>query len=205
LEKKTISYLNNISREEINKLEIHQFNGRIHVIEFVEDIQAAVEFLRKHPVIGFDTETKPNFKKGRSNRVALVQFAVNNDAFLIRISKTGITDELISLFEDEEVIKTGVAIKDDIRKLKAIRDFKAAGFLELQDYSGFFGIESNSLKKLAAIVLGIKISKSQQLTDWETRILTEAQKRYAATDAWVGLEIYKFLRNSNHSWTNQSK
>ena len=201
--KRTVSYQNNISREEIDMLEVHQFDGRIHLIEFAEDIPAAVDFLKKHSVIGFDTETKPSFKKGRTNRVALIQFAVNHDAFLIRVSKTGLTDDLISLFEDEDIIKTCVAIKDDIRKLRAIRDFKAAGFLELQNYSGFFGIESNSLKKLAAIVLGIKISKSQQLTDWEARSLTEAQKRYAATDAWVSFEIYSFLRNSTNAWVNQ--
>jgi ribonuclease D len=194
--KKTKSYLNNITREEIDLLDMHQFGGCIHVIEHEEDIAAAVDILKKNGVIGFDTETKPNFKRGRTNKVALLQLAISEEAFLFRIHKTGISDELISLFEDEDIIKTGVAIKDDIRKLRAIRDFRAAGFLELQNYSGFFGIESNSLKKLAAIVLGIKISKSQQLTDWEAKVLTSAQQRYAATDAWVGLEIYKFLRNS---------
>ena len=193
----TKSYQNNITREEIDLLKVHQFDGRIHVIEHEEDVPAAVDILRKYPVIGFDTESKPNFKKGKSNRVALLQLATSDDAFLIRVPKTGIPDALVSLFEDEEIMKTGVAIKDDVRKLRAVRDFRAAGFLELQEYSGFFRIESNSLKKLAAIVLGIKISKSQQLTDWEANVLTEAQQRYAATDAWVSLEIYKFLRNSS--------
>jgi ribonuclease D len=197
LVKMTKYYQNNITREEIDLLKVHQFGGCIHIIENEEDAAAALNILKKHSVIGFDTETKPNFKKGRSNRVSLIQLAISDQAFLFRIPKTGIPDDLVSLFEDDEIIKTGVAIKDDVRKLKAIRDFRAAGFLELQEYSGFFRIESNSLKKLAAIVLGIKISKSQQLTDWEAKVLTEAQQRYAATDAWACLEIYKFLRNSS--------
>lgn len=188
-------YLNNITREEIDLLEVHHFQGLIYVIDQREDISAAVKILKKHTVIGFDTETKPSFRKGKTNKVALLQLATQDEAFLFRLNKTGIDEELVSLFEDEDIIKTGVAIKDDIRKLKALRDFNAKGFLELQNYSGFFNIESNGLKKLAAIVLGIKISKSQQLTDWEANVLTEAQQKYAATDAWVTLEIYNGLRS----------
>ena len=188
-------YLNNITKEEIDLLEVHHFKGVIYVIDHEKDISAAVEILKKHTVVGFDTETKPNFKKGNTHKVALLQLATQNEAFLFRLNKTGINEDLVSLFENEDIIKSGVAIKDDIRKLKALKDFNAQGFLELQNYSGFFNIESNGLKKLAAIVLGIKISKSQQLTDWEANVLTEAQQKYAATDAWVGLEIYNGLRS----------
>lgn len=189
-------FRNNIGRDEIDLLDTCQFGGLIHVIDRTEYIEGAVSRLRKEKVIGFDTETKPNFRKGRPNKVALIQFATLEEAFLFRVNKTGITGELISLFEDEEVIKIGVGIRDDIRKMRSLLEFKPAGFLELQHYSGFYGIESNSLRKLAAIVLGFKISKSQQLTDWEGRTLTESQQRYAATDAWAGLKIYKTLQNS---------
>jgi ribonuclease D len=191
-------YQNNITREEIEMLRLHQFDGIIHLIDSEDEINQAVDVLKKHSVIGFDTETKPNFKKGLTNRVSLIQLATPDEVFLFRINKTGITEELISLFEEEEIIKIGVAIRDDIRRVRAIRDFKPAGFLELQQYSEYFGIESNSLKKLAAIVLGFRISKSQQLTDWGGETLTEAQQRYAATDAWVSLQIYQVLRDSYH-------
>ncbi len=197
MESKTKIYRNDITREEIDSLEIHQFSGKIQLIDSPEDVFEAVNILKNHSYIGFDTETKPNFKKGRPNRVALLQLATPKEVFLFRLNKTGITNELISLFEEDEIIKSGVAIRDDVRRLRSIRDFNPAGFLELQNYSGFYGIESNSLKKLAAIVLGIKISKSQQLSDWEGKVLTEAQKRYAATDAWVSLQVYKVLRNSS--------
>jgi ribonuclease D len=195
LEKKKGLYQNNITHEEINDLEVCQFGGTIHLIESREHIAGAVKIIRNHRIIGFDTETRPNFRKGRPNKVALIQFATTDDAFVIRLNKTGLVNELVSVFEDEDLIKIGVAVREDIRRLRAMKNFTAAGFLELQSYSGYFGIESNSLKKLAAIVMGVKISKSQQLSDWEAEILSEAQVRYAATDAWACLRIYETLRN----------
>jgi ribonuclease D len=191
------TFLPSISVEEINRLEVKQFEGKIHVIDSPEDATEAAEYIGKHKLIGFDTESKPNFRKGSSNRVSLLQLAIPGEVFLFRLLETGLPDELIKIFEDEEIVFMGVAIRDDIGKLQGIRNFKAAGFLELQKYSSFFKIEDNSLKKLAAIVMGIRISKSQQLSDWEATTLTEAQMRYAATDAWVCLEIYRILRNSN--------
>lgn len=186
-----------ISAEEINRLEVKQFEGKIHLIDSPEDVPQAVAKIAKHTIIGFDTESKPSFRKGGSHRVSLLQLAIPGEVYLFRLLETGIPDELVKIFEDEDVILTGVAIRDDVRKLQGIRHFKAAGFLELQKYSSFFKIDDNSLKKLAAIVMNIRISKSQQLSDWEAQRLTEAQMRYAATDAWVCLEVYRILRNSN--------
>ncbi|MCB8998934.1 MAG: 3'-5' exonuclease domain-containing protein 2 [Bacteroidales bacterium] len=191
-----MNFLPNISAEEINLLEVRQFEGKIHLIDSQDDADEAAEYLSHFPVIGFDTETKPNFKKGSSNKVSLMQLAVEGEAFLFRLHYTGLPDSVIRLFESEDILFTGVAIRDDVRKLQQIRNFNPVGFLELQKYSGYFKIEDNSLKKLAAIVMNIRISKSQQLSDWEARVLTEAQMRYAATDAWVCLEIYRILRNT---------
>jgi ribonuclease D len=196
-EKAKTTFLPSISADEINLLEVKQFEGEIHVIDSPEDVPEAVEYIAKHKVIGFDTESKPSFRKGTSNHVSLLQLAIPGEVFLFRLLRTGLPPELIKIFEDEEIIFTGVAIRDDVRKLQGIKNFKAAGFLELQKYSSYFKIEDNSLKKLAAIVMNIRISKSQQLSDWEARTLTEAQLRYAATDAWVCLEVYRILRNSN--------
>ncbi len=192
-----MTFLPSISLDDINQLEVKQFDGLIHLIDSPEDVPEAVAILSRHNIIGFDTETKPSFKKGGSNKVSLLQLAIPGEVFLFRLLYTGLPDELVNLFEDENIIFTGVAIRDDVRKLQQIKGFKAIGFLELQHYSTFFKIEDNSLKKLAAIVMSIRISKSQQLSDWEARVLTEAQMRYAATDAWVSLEVYRKLRNSN--------
>ena len=192
-----MSFLPSISADEINRLEVKQFDGEIHLIDSLEDVPEAVEYISRHKLIGFDTESKPSFSKGSSNKVSLLQLAIPDEVFLFRLLYTGLPDELIRLFEDEDIIFAGVAIRDDVRKLQQIRSFKDAGFLELQKYSSYYKIEDNSLKKLAAIVMNIRISKSQQLSDWEAKTLTEAQMRYAATDAWVCHEVYHILRNSN--------
>ncbi len=191
-----MTFLPSISAEDINRLEVKQFTGIIHLIDSPEDVPDAVEYIGKHKLIGFDTESKPNFSKGSSNKVSLLQLAIPGEVFLFRLFKTGLPPELIRLFEDEEIIFAGVAIRDDVRKLQQIKNFKATGFLELQKYTSYYKIEDNSLKKLAAIVMDIRISKSQQLSDWEAKTLTDAQMRYAATDAWVCHEVYHILRNS---------
>ena len=144
-------------------------------------------------ILGFDTETKPSFKKGRKNKVSLVQLSNSELACLIRINKIGIPKELTDLLANPDITKVGVAIHDDIKYLSHIKHFTPQGFIDLQQYVKEFGIECSGLKKLAAIVLGIRISKRQQVTDWEASELSDPQIIYAATDAWVCHEIYHRL------------
>jgi ribonuclease D len=148
-------------------------------------------------MLGFDTETRPTFKKGRKNSVSLIQLSSGDLAFLFRINRIGIPDELADLLSDPSVIKAGVAVHDDIKFLKGVRKFTPDGFIDLQNFVKDFGIQSSGLKKLAAIILGFRISKRQQVTNWEAEQLTEAQQIYAATDAWVCHQIYKKLINGN--------
>ncbi|HUV01042.1 MAG TPA: 3'-5' exonuclease, partial [Bacteroidales bacterium] len=152
--------------------------------------------LLSNTILGFDTETRPSFRKGRKNKVSLIQLATGDLSCLFRINKIGIPEELIELLANPEVIKAGVAIHDDIRFLKGVKKFIPSGFIDLQKFVKDYGIESSGLKKLAAIILGFRISKSQQVTDWEADSLTEAQQVYAATDAWVCYEIYSKLINN---------
>ncbi len=199
-----VNFKSNITKEEINDLGTGSFNGKIWVIEDVEGVNKAVRSLSRNPVIGFDTESRPSFRKGRINGISLIQLATSHDAFLIRAQKSGLPEALKHLFENENILKVGVAIRDDIKKMQKLNNFKPKGFLELQEYTNFFNIEDNSLRKLAAIVLGIKISKSQQLSNWEAERLDDAQALYAATDAWTCLEIYNHLKNSiNHYGKSQ--
>ncbi len=189
-------FLSEIAKEEINKLKVHQFEGRISVVENSEDFDKAMSEIAKYKLLGFDTETKPAFKKGVKHKVALIQISNSHEAWLFRANRIGFPSELIDLFEDEEILKVGVGLNDDMRGLREMKGFKPAGFLDLQKYVEAFKIESKSLKKIVAIVLGYKISKSQQMSNWESPELTESQQRYAATDAWVCLEVYHKLRNS---------
>ncbi|MBI4647522.1 MAG: 3'-5' exonuclease domain-containing protein 2 [Bacteroidia bacterium] len=185
-----------ITREEIEKMPRAGFEGSIILIETVDFLNQIIPEIKKNNILGFDTETRPSFRKKKFNKVALLQLASENHVYLIRLNKTGLPDILKELLEDKNIIKAGVAIHDDIKKLKEKALFKPAGFIELQQFVRNFGINQISVKKLAAIVLGIRISKSQQTSNWDNERLSAAQLRYAATDAWVCYKIYTTLKES---------
>ena len=180
-----------ISNEELTDLPLKSFEGRIVLIDNDHQLERAVEDLARHRVIGFDTETKPSFKKGAGNKVALLQLSTHETAYLIRINRIGLPDAIRKILADENILKPGVAIRDDIKGLQDIMHFHPAGFVELQDQARDMGIQNFSLKKLTAIACGFRISKGQQLTNWEAQELTEAQQVYAATDAWAALVIFE--------------
>lgn len=183
-----------ISREEISLLPREKFAGEIFYVDSMGALYEFMQELRGEKILGFDTETRPAFKKGVVNEVALLQLCTASQAFLFRLNTIGLPDELAALLSNPSVIKAGVAIHDDIIGLQRLLPFEPEGFIELQDYVKEFGIEDNGLKKLSANILGIQISKRQQTSNWETRQLSQAQIEYAATDAWVCYEIYSQLR-----------
>ena len=190
-------YKENITVEELAEHELSWFKGEIVLVDNLKTFYKVFPKLLRSDVLGFDTETRPTFKKGRKNAVSLIQLSTEDLACLFRINKIGIPDELADLLSDPSVIKTGVAVHDDIKFLKSVRKFNPEGFVDLQTLVKDFGIQSSGLKKLTAIVLGFRISKRQQVTDWEAEELTEAQQIYAATDAWVCYQIYKKLTNGH--------
>lgn len=187
-------YRESITPEEIAACELSWFKGEIILIDNMKDFKHHFPRLLRSDILGFDTETRPNFRKGRKNQVSLLQLANRDLALLLRVNKIGIPDELAALLSDDSVTKAGVAIHDDIKVLTHIRKFSPNGFIDLQPFVKNFGIQSSGLKKLCAIILGFRISKRQQVTDWEAEKLTEAQQLYAATDAWVCFEIYNKLK-----------
>lgn len=189
------NYLENLSQEELKDYDLSWFRGKIILVDDHKKFREALPELLRHNILGFDTETRPSFRKGRKNKVSLIQLSSATKAWLFRIHKIGIPDELLKILTDPDIIKAGVAIHDDLRFLKNITKFEPDGFVDLQKFVKEFGITSSGLKKLSAIVLGFRISKSQQVTDWEASELTEAQQIYAATDAWVCYEIYSKLVN----------
>ena len=190
-------YKENITVEELAEHELSWFKGEIVLVDNLKTFFEVFPRLLGLDLLGFDTETRPTFKKGKKNSVSLIQLSTEDLACLLRINKIGIPDELIILLSDPSVIKAGVAVHDDIRFLSGVRKFTPNGFIDLQNFVKDYGIQSSGLKKLAAIVLGFRISKRQQVTDWEAEQLTEAQEIYAATDAWVCHQIYKKLVNGN--------
>lgn len=183
----------NISNDDLAEMPLSSFDGVIHLIEHPDDLDNALKYLGKQLILGFDTETRPAFKKGQVFPVSLLQLASSDQAFLFRINKIGLPAGLIKILTSANILKIGVAIRDDIKILQRIVHFKPSGFIELQDLVKNYGIENFSLKKLSAIVLGFRISKSARLTNWDAQELSEQQLIYGATDAWVSIEIYKRL------------
>jgi len=186
-------YKSTISKDELAELPSMAFEGKIHCIDKLADVEPAVRYLKQHSVLGFDSETKPAFKKGVVNNVCLLQLSTQDHAFLFRLNVIGFLPELASILSSRRIKKIGVGIHDDILGLKKINNFKHANFVELQSMVQEVGIENISLKKLCGIVLGGKISKKQQVSNWEKVELSDSQKKYAATDAWAALKIYEEL------------
>lgn len=182
-----------ISDQELNELPLGAFRGKISVITSPEKLHEVEGELTQHNVIGFDTETRPSFKKGQLYHVALLQLAVPGKVFLIRTQQTGLSDGLASILETEDIVKAGVAIRDDIKGLQKFRRFEPSGFNDLALTARQAGLEVESVKKLTGLLLGFRISKGAQTSNWEAQVLTEKQIEYAATDAWVCLEIYNKL------------
>ncbi|MDR1553775.1 MAG: 3'-5' exonuclease domain-containing protein 2 [Prevotellaceae bacterium] len=186
-------FIENIKNEEVNLLECRSFDGEIIVVDSQTKLDKAIEYLQDQPYIGFDAEARPRFIKGSKRHIALLQFATDNKAFLVRVDILGLQKNIIDIFESKKVIKVGSGMTDDMYALKKMKRFNPACFVDLQEYTKKFGIMDNSLRKITAIVLGFRISKSQRLSNWEKDEYTNAQKRYAATDAWVCYEMYKKL------------
>lgn len=184
-----------IDKEELNKLPLTAFGGEIHLIDSGEGLRKFLPPLMKEKVIGFDTETRPAFKKGQRNRISLLQFSTRFHAYLIRVGTLGITDGMVELLQNERILKVGAAVRDDLDELRAVREFRPGGFLDLQKYVEAFGITNKAVAKMAGIVLGFRISKTQQLSNWDAETLSRAQLLYAATDAWVCFRIHEELQN----------
>ena len=182
-----------ISNEQTAALDSAHFDGEIIVVERDEQIQDVCRDLSAQKIIGFDTETRPSFKAGVTNKVALLQLSTRKRCYLIRLCRTRLHNSLLKILSNPQIIKIGADVAGDIRSLHALRHFNESGFADLQHIACRWGIEEKSLRKLSAIVLGQRVSKAQRLSNWEAGKLTPQQQMYAATDAWVCIKIYDKL------------
>ena len=189
-------YQPTIDKKLISEMPKVVFPGRIIIIYTEDDARKAVAYLNRCSVVGVDTETRPSFKKGKVNSVALLQVATSDTCFLFRLNRIGIPD-FLEEFLQNDVLKIGLSLRDDFNMLRRAnnKDPRVGNWIELQDYVSRFGIQEKSLQKIYAILFGEKISKSQRLSNWEADVLTEAQQQYAATDAWATLRIYQKLND----------
>jgi ribonuclease D len=186
-------YTHHIAKDLLQWMPIARFEGEVFVVDRPELVPEAVAYLRQQKVLGVDTESRPSFTKGVHYPTALVQIATEERCYLFRLTHIGMPKELAEIFSDPDICKVGLAFKDDLNGLRRRRDFKPRNCIDLQSIAGKYGILDLGLQKMFAICFEKKISKSQQLTNWENSHLTPEQARYASTDAWATLLIYKDL------------
>lgn len=191
-------FIENILPEAIEMMPLASFPGKICVIDSLsEDYRKAIRYLKRQKILGFDTETKPCFTPHTPNPgVALLQLSGGGKAFLFRIKSLGMQRALCNILANPDIVKVGAATTDDVRGLQRYAKFKPASFVDLQKIVPEWGIRDKSVKKMAAIILGVKVSKTQQLSNWEADKLSDPQMKYAATDAWICREMYLRLKNT---------
>jgi ribonuclease D len=188
-----------INREELNELPIGGWEGETILIDKPEDVESAIQAINKETIIGIDTETRPAFKKGVVYHISLIQIATRDCTYLFRINLVGLSNGLIKLFESEEIMKVGIDLNYDINLLQRVKRFTPRNVIELNSYCTQKGFLVMGLRKLSALILGIRISKRQQTSNWEAEAYTPAQIRYAATDAWACRELFvRLIDNGIH-------
>lgn len=188
-----------ITREELNELPIGGWEGETILIDKPEDVESAIQAINKETIIGIDTETRPAFKKGVVNHISLIQIATRDCTYLFRINLVGFSEGLIKLFESEEIMKVGIDLNYDINLLQHVKRFTPRNVIELNSYCTQKGFQVMGLRKLSALILGIRITKRQQTSNWEAETYTPAQIRYAATDAWACRALFvRLIENGIH-------
>ncbi len=179
-----------LSKEEINKLPLRHYSGKIHLISSHAQLKLVMNDLNKESIFGFDTETKPSFQKGVTYLPSLLQLASRDSVYLFQLRRLRFPKGLMKILANPNVSKVGVALEHDIKKLKEVFYFKEAGFVDLRKVAINIGLEKTGLRNLAANLLGLRISKNAQLSNWARDRLSPAQMTYAATDAWISRELY---------------
>lgn len=187
--KKTVT----INKDELASLPVVDYTNGIVLVDKEEGIEEIAKFLSGQKIIGFDTETKPSFRRGQINKVSLLQLSTHEECFLIRLNKVGLPESIKKILEDPNILKIGLSIHDDFHSLRKICELEPDGFVELQSFVKNFNIQDNSLARIYGILFGHRISKGQRLTNWEAEELTEHQQGYAALDALACIQIYEHL------------
>lgn len=189
------SFSISISKEQLSTMPTVEFPGSIIVLENIPDALKALRYLNSCQAVGFDTETKPNFRKGQTNTVSLIQISTSDQCFLFRINKLGFFQELRDFMESTDVLKIGLSLRDDFHVLHRLASFEPANFVDLQSVVKKYHIVDASLQKIYGIIFGERISKSQRLSNWEAAQLSHGQQVYASIDAWACLRIYHYLKD----------
>ena len=198
-------YAESITKDEVNELHLRRYAGPVELVQDDEASDAAIKVLSKEKVLGFDTETRPAFRKGESYLPSLLQLGGTDKVYIFQLSKLSSTKKLFRLLANPRVLKVGVATDFDVKQLQELQSFQPAGFVNIETLTNELGIRNNGLRSLSALVLGFRLSKSEQRSNWSRDPLTRSQIVYAATDAWVSREIYLKLIKALHGKNGESQ
>lgn len=194
-----------ISKAEINQLPLARYDGPIHLIRNPQEVPEAIEQISRHDVLGFDTETRPVFKKGQTFPTALIQLAGPDCVWLFQLNQLEGLQGLVELLTNPHILKVGVALRDDFLKLKELEPFQEEGVVDIASMTLKLDIVNTGLRSLCALFLGFRISKAAQVSNWGRRHLSDSQILYAATDAWASRQLFLELRARGVPFkTNQS-
>ncbi len=183
-------YTRKLSKDDINSLPIVRYEGEVRLVRDEESLQSALEDLTQQIVLGFDTETKPSFRKGKLNPPALIQLASESTVYLVQLTWIPFNADLANLLSNPNILKVGVSIHDDIRELQKIYPFKAQGIVDLGVIASKNKLETKGLRNLAANLFDYRITKGPQCSNWNVHELSQRQISYAATDAWIGRKVF---------------
>ena len=183
-----------ITKEELNTFPLRHYEGKIVLAYDYETINNAMGEIGRYEIVGFDTESKPTFKKGEERHIGLIQIATDDKVFLIRTHEVGMPDCVLDFLENKAIQKIGIGLADDFQLMNKLRPTGFQNFIDLNNLMPELGAESIGARNLAAMILEFRISKSAQTSNWEAKVLSLKQKTYAATDAWICLEIYRKLQ-----------
>ena len=186
-----------LTKDQINAMPLVRYEGKIHVLSSQDDIQESVDYLMTQKVIGFDTETRPTFTKGSANAPSLVQLAGEKAVFIYQMDDISILKKLSTILSNKKITKSGVSVDRDLIELMFLTPFDPCSFIDLGDVARDRGIPHHGLRGLAAMFLGSRISKGARTSDWGRVRLSRSQVSYAATDAWIGLELFKLFEKKN--------
>ena len=192
--KERVGFDRRMTRDEINLLSIQRYEGPLRVIKHSKDQKLAINALKKEHLLGFDTETRPCFRKGQFYLPSLIQLAGKDMVYLFQVGQMGLSSELSDLLADPNIIKAGAAPQQDLTALRKVREFEPAGFVDIGEMAKTLGIKNHGLRGLAAVLLHFRISKQSQVSNWAKKDLSTAQVKYAAMDAWVSRIIYLHLQ-----------
>jgi ribonuclease D len=194
-----------MTKEQINAHPVRKYQGRIHVIRRPEEAERAARQLEKETVLGFDMETRPTFRAGQSHPPAVLQLVGKQAAYIFQLRHCGLPPALLRLLANPRIVKAGVALERDVQELQALASFTPAGFVDVGELARQADCTHHGLRGLATLLLGFRISKKSRTSNWARQTLTRAQIQYAATDAWVGRELYHKLQQPSPGRTAKNR